>query len=127
MKKQITLREVLESLTRAKGVEVFKSLREPKKWSELEKIVHGDKKSLNKRINEFISLGLVDSVLIKDTLKGSKAYVLTPLGLTVLQKLEELENLIKKHESSDVSEARKLAAEAEEGEVTPLGTKKVLR
>jgi hypothetical protein len=42
-------------------------------------------------MNEFIELGLVEPVLLKDSPKGSKAYVLTGFGRFVLQKLEEIE------------------------------------
>ena len=85
------VKEVLRSICLAKGFELFVSLETPKRWVELEKIAKGDKKSVNQRMNEFIELGLVKPVLLEDSPKGSKAYVLTEFGKFVLQKLEEIE------------------------------------
>jgi DNA-binding HxlR family transcriptional regulator len=86
---KVQLRDLLESI--AKGLEVLKSLKHPKRWSELREVAKGDNKSLTNRMNEFIELGLVEPVLLKDSPKGSKAYVLTGFGRFVLQKLEEIE------------------------------------
>jgi predicted transcriptional regulator len=47
-------------------------------------------------MNEFIELGLVEPVLLKDSPKGSKAYVLTDFGRFVLEKLEEIEEYPKR-------------------------------
>lgn len=61
----------------------------PKRWSELEKVV--DKKTLSFGINELIDAGLIKPILLEDSPKGSKAYVLTDFGRFVLEKLEEIE------------------------------------
>ena len=67
--------------------------KEPQRWSDLEKVV--DKKTLSHSINELVELGLVEPTLLKDSPKGSKAYVLTDFGRFVLQKLEEIERYSK--------------------------------
>jgi len=85
------LQEILSSLGKAKGLVLFRSLKEPKTWIELERIAKGDKNSVSRRIDEFIKLGLVKPILLEDSPKGSKAYVLTDFGRFVLQKLEEIE------------------------------------
>ena len=88
---EVQLRDILESVAKAKGLELLKALRTPKRWSELREVAKGDNKSLTNRMNEFIKLGLVEPTLLKDSPKGSKAYVLTDFGRFVLQKLEEIE------------------------------------
>lgn len=90
------LRDIINSLSRAKGLELFKALREPKTWTELENIASGDKNSVNKRISEFITFNLVQPTLLNKTPKGSKGYVLTPLGLQVLKDLERIEDALEK-------------------------------
>ncbi|MFO7966078.1 MAG: hypothetical protein R6U44_00570 [Archaeoglobaceae archaeon] len=88
------LKDIINSLSRAKGLELFKSLREPKTWTELENIAGGDKNSVNKRVSEFITFNLVQPTLLDKTPKGSKGYVLTPLGLQVLEDLEKIEKAL---------------------------------
>ena len=88
---EVQLRDILESVAKAKGLELLKALRAPKRWSELREVAKGDNKSLTNRMNEFIKLGLVEPILLKDSPKGSKAYILTDFGRFVLQKLEEIE------------------------------------
>ena len=84
------LLELLKKLSKTGNFRILRSLLEgPKRWSELEKIV--DKKTLSFSINELIETGLIEPVLLKDSPKGSKAYVLTDFGRFVLQKLEEIE------------------------------------
>jgi len=85
------LERILASLGKAKGLILFRSLAEPRTWIELERIAKGDKNSVSRRIDEFIKLGLVKPVLLEDSPKGSKAYVLTDFGRFVLDKLEEIE------------------------------------
>ena len=87
--------KVLTSLGKAKGWLLFKSLKEPKTWIELERIAKGDKNSVSRRIDEFIKLGLVNPVLLDDSPKGSKAYILTDFGKFILEKLEEIERYSK--------------------------------
>ncbi len=97
MKNQkVQLRDIIESIAKAKGLEILQSLKTPKKWSELREVAKGDNKSLTNRMNEFIHLGLVEPVLLKDSPKGSKAYILTDFGRFVLKKLEEIEEYLKK-------------------------------
>ena len=91
IQKNAKVKEIIRSICLAKGFELLISLREPKRWVELEKVAKGDKKSLNQRMNEFIKLGLVKPILLEDSPKGSKAYVLTDFGRFVLRKLEEIE------------------------------------
>ncbi len=88
---EVQLRDILESVAKAKGLELLKALKVPKRWSELREVAKGDNKSLTNRMNEFIELGLVEPILLKDSPKGSKAYILTDFGRFVLQKLEEIE------------------------------------
>ncbi len=71
-------------MTSTRARELFRSLKEPKTWVELERIAKGD-----------IKLGLVKPILLEDSPKGSKAYVLTDFGRFVLQKLEEIEKYSK--------------------------------
>lgn len=78
-------------MAKAKGLELLRALNTPKRWSELRNVAKGDNKSLTNRMNEFLELGLVEPTLLKDSPKGSKAYVLTEFGRFVLQKLEEIE------------------------------------
>ena len=89
------VKEVVRSISLAKGFELLLALKEPRRWVELEKVAKGDKKSLNQRMNEFIKLRLVKPVLLEDSPKGSKAYVLTDFGRFVLEKLEEIEKYSK--------------------------------
>ncbi|WP_290596662.1 MULTISPECIES: winged helix-turn-helix transcriptional regulator [unclassified Archaeoglobus] len=93
---KVQLRDILESIAKAKGLELLKSLKSPRRWSELREVARGDNKSLTNRMNEFIELGLVEPVLLKDSPKGSKAYVLTDFGRFVLEKLEEIEEYPKR-------------------------------
>ncbi len=88
---KVQLRDILEAIAKAKGLELLRSLKSPKRWSELREVAKGDNKSLTNRMNEFIELGLVEPVLLRDSPKGSKAYVLTDFGRFVLKKLEEIE------------------------------------
>ena len=94
-KQTVHLRDILESIAKAKGLELLRALKEPKRWSELREVARGDNKSLTNRMNEFIGLGLVEPVLLKDSPKGSKAYILTDFGRFVLEKLEEIEKYSK--------------------------------
>lgn len=92
----VSVDEILTSLAKAKGYTILRALKEPKTWIELEKIAKGDKSSVSRRIDEFIRLGLVKPILLEDSPKGSKAYVLTEFGMFILKKLEEIEEYSKK-------------------------------
>ena len=88
------LLNLLKKLSKTGNFRILFALKEkPMRWSELEKIV--DKKTLSFSINELVEIGLIEPVLLKDSPKGSKAYVLTDFGRFVLEKLEEIEEYSK--------------------------------
>ena len=88
---------LLKKVSKTGNFRILLALLEgPKRWSDLEKVV--DKKTLSYGINELIETGLIKPILLEDSPKGSKAYVLTEFGMFILKKLEEIERYLERLE-----------------------------
>ncbi|AIY90476.1 TPA_asm: hypothetical protein GacPV1_gp15 [Geoglobus acetivorans pleomorphic virus 1] len=93
------LHTILNTLGKAKALDILLTLKNGKKrWSKLLEILK-DKKSLSYRIRELSDLGLIQVTVIHDTPTGTKFYELTPLGKKVVQLLEQIEKEFEEYHS----------------------------
>lgn len=87
--KELELLDILKLISKKGNFKILITLKSgAKKWSQLEKLL--DKKTLYNSLKELCEAGLIEPVVIKDSVTGSKAYALTDFGKLVLEKLEEL-------------------------------------
>ena len=93
------LERVLKAISKAKGVKLFFSLREPKTWSDLEKVACGDKNSVSRRITDFLNLGLVK--VEYNRRERRPYYSLTSKGLKILEILEKIEKVYRDKKKGD--------------------------
>lgn len=86
--------EFLPDIIKPGAYEILKALKDgPKSWSDLEAVEDMNPAKLGRRLKELLHYGLVEIVVIHNKPTGTKAYNITPLGLKILQKLEEIEQI----------------------------------
>lgn len=93
---------VLEQLFKPKFLEILKLLKDsPTQPSKLAKKVGFSESVFYEKVNILKELGLIsEQPSINEQGRPIKLYSLTPLGLEILQKLEEIEELLKQHQKT---------------------------
>ncbi|RLI81552.1 transcriptional regulator [Archaeoglobales archaeon] len=91
---QLKFVEFITQVVRPGSYEILRALKNgPKTWSELEKIENMNSAKLKRRLEDLLGNNLIEVEVIFNKPTGSKAYKLTPLGLKILEKLEEIEKI----------------------------------
>jgi|Deesub1362A_J573_1020465.scaffolds.fasta_scaffold06878_1 DNA-binding HxlR family transcriptional regulator len=86
--------DFLPKVIRIGAYEIMKELKKsPKSWSELESIENMNPAKLKRRIKDLREAGLIQITIIFDKPTGKKVYELSPFGLKILEKLEEIEQI----------------------------------
>jgi|Deesub1362A_J573_1020465.scaffolds.fasta_scaffold01722_15 DNA-binding HxlR family transcriptional regulator len=90
---QIHRFNAIKTILRPANLKILYALKsEKRRWSELEKLMN--KRQVSDALNELIDMGLVQTDEQRRGLQVYKLYNLTPLGLTALEKLQELEEVL---------------------------------
>ena len=83
----------VKTILKSANLKILYALKDGKKrWSEFERLMN--KRQVSDSLNELIKLGLVQTVEQQRGLQIYRVYTLTPLGQRILEKLEELEDMI---------------------------------
>jgi len=102
--KLANLEDIIKTLGKAKGLKIFFSLKEPKTWTELEKIADGDKNSVSRRTDELLKLGLIK--VEYNPKERRPFYSLTPTGRRILELLEEIAKVYEEKVSLEEKELK---------------------
>ncbi len=83
----------IKTILRPSNLKILFALKSGKKrWSELERLMN--KRQVSDALNELIEMGLVQTEEYRKGLRVYRLYYITPLGLKVLEMLQELESLL---------------------------------
>ena len=84
--------ELLKKVSNSGGYAVLKALKDSeKRWTDLVNQLGIDKSTIWRRLNDFEKSYLVEAIY--DRKLKAPLYKLTPLGLKILEKLEEIEKV----------------------------------
>jgi len=100
------LRELIESLAKKGGLEILLELKSGRKrWTPLFNVVK-ERKSTSNRISELVKLGLVRETLVHDpdSTVSKKYYELTEFGKKILEKIEEIDELVEEEKKKRLPE-----------------------
>lgn len=131
MELKIKFTEFLPKIIKPGSYEILRALKDgPKTWSELERLEDMNSAKLKRRLEDLISANLVTVDVVLDRKPtGSKVYKLTPLGLAILKKLEEIEEIYEKYKDTPtVEEAVELVEKkkVKPDKVVKLGREEIL-
>jgi len=105
VKNTTNFRHLLKTISRSGAAEVLRSLEKTEDFNEILKMAKVDRGATYKIIQSLAKLGLVEDIY-DYTLKRHR-YRITPIGLKIAEKLEELEQIWEEYQKSGLPKERK--------------------